>query len=183
MLHLCEEFLTFIPRRGCITEINQAICGSFTPQGKCPANINQQWKPTNPQSLWAGYLILLQKFCQHKQIWPPRDLIWTDMSGLTTLRSVLHAFWVCSCHARHKQQRQISPSWSRIPSHLPLQQRLWNALCYRNQEVKMICPQIQLDPSGRETTTVAPSHYSGDTHLHASRWQHIRPYVLYNEGL
>lgn len=108
---------------------------------KMPANINQQWKPTNPQSLWAGYLILLQKFCQHKQIWPLRDLIWTDMSGLTTLHSVLHAFWVCSCHARHKQQRQISPSRSCIPSHLPLQQRLQNALCYRNQEVKMICLQ------------------------------------------
>lgn len=77
---------------------------------KMPANINQQWKPTNLQSLWADCLILLQKFCQHKQIWPLRDLIWTDMSGLTTLRSVPHAFWVCSCHARHKQQRQISPS-------------------------------------------------------------------------
>lgn len=108
---------------------------------KMPANINQQWKPTNPQSLWAGYLISLQKFCQHKQIWPLRDLIWTDTSGLTTLRSVLHAFWVCSRPARHKQQRQISPSWSCIPSHLPLQQRLQNALCYRNQEVKMICLQ------------------------------------------
>lgn len=31
--------------------------------------------------------------------------------------------------------------------------------------------------------TVAPSHYSGDTHHHASPWQHIKPYVLYEEGL
>lgn len=47
-----------------------------------------------------------------------------------------------------------------------------------------ICTLIRSKQQGNgHSDTVAPSHYSGDTHLHASPWQHIKPYVLYEEGL
>lgn len=32
-----------------------------------------------------------------------------------------------------------------------------------------------------ERNHVAPSHYSGDIHLHASHWQQIKTFVLYEE--